>query len=34
MGKRVTILEYRTAMTKSPAFSGPLLDDVKVAAVD
>jgi choice-of-anchor C domain-containing protein len=30
----ITILEFRTAMTTAHPFGGPLLDDVKVVAVD
>ena len=30
----ITILEFRTAMTEANPFGGPLLDDVKVVAVD
>jgi choice-of-anchor C domain-containing protein len=31
---RITILEFRTAMTGANPFGGPLLDDVKVVALD
>jgi choice-of-anchor C domain-containing protein len=30
----ITILEFRTAMTEAHPFGGPLLDDVKIVAVD